>query len=275
VRALKRLVGLGGALLACVLVAAPSTASAIASPTAVLHTSFSPNRLGASTTIGFGFDLTGTNGSVPPPLRSVSLKLPPGINYLTTTLGLAICQPAALLERGLAGCPPNSRLGFGSAYVEVPFGETSGHEIPDIQALMGPPHNGNIVVLFYADGREPVYAQLVFAGELIAGSQTLGGSLNAAIPLVPSVPAGPPVSIVKVRTTIGPAHLTYYERKHGRTISFHPQGVSLPLRCPRGGFAFSAGFSFEDGTSTVANAIVPCPPPRKPATRRGSRKSSH
>ena len=274
-RAPKRLIVLGGALLACLAAAAPSTASADDAPTAVLHTSFSPNRLGASTTIGFGFDIAGPNGTVPPPLRSVSLKLPPGINYLTTTLGLAICQPAALLENGLAGCSPNSRLGFGSAYVEVPFGETSGHEIPEIQALMGPPHNGNIVVLFYADGREPVYAQLVFAGELIAGSQTLSGSLNAAIPLVPSVPAGPPVSIVKVRTTIGPAHLTYYERKHGRTISFHPQGVSLPPRCPRGGFVFSAGFSFEDGTSTVANSTVACPPPRKPAAKRGSRKSSH
>jgi hypothetical protein len=238
-----------------------------------LHTSFSPDRLGASTTIGFGFDVAGENGAVPPPLRSLSLKLPAGINYLSTTLGLAICQPAALLENGLAGCSPNSRLGFGSAFVEVPFGETSGHEIPDIQALMGPPHNGNIVVLFYADGREPVYAQLVFTGELIAGSQTLGGSLNAAIPLVPSVPSGPPVSIVNVRTTIGPSHLTYYERVHGRTISFHPKGVSVPARCPRGGFVFSALFSFDDGTSTTARDIVPCPPPRKPSAKRSARRS--
>jgi hypothetical protein len=270
-RALRPTVALAAATIALLV---PS-AMAASAPTVVLHTSFSPNRLGASTTVGFGFDVAGPNGSVPSPLRSVSLKLPPGINYLTTTLGLAICQPAALLEHGLAGCSPNSRLGFGSAYVEVPFGETSGHEIPDIEAVMGPPHNGNIVVLFYADGREPVYAQLVFTGELIAGTQTLGGSLNAAIPLVPSVPAGPPVSIVRVRTTIGPAHLTYYERKHGRTISFHPRGVSLPSRCPRGGFVFSAGFSFEDGTSTVANSTVPCPPPRKPTARRGSRRLSH
>lgn len=256
------------ALMTCVLV--PGTADA--TPSAVLHTSFSPNRLGASTTIGFGFDIYGENGSVPPPLRSVGLKLPPGINYLTTTLGLAICQPAALLARGLAGCSPNSRLGFGNAYVEVPFGETSGHEIPDIEAVMGPPHDGNIVVLFYADGREPVYAQLVFQGELISGTETLSGSLNTAIPLVPSVPAGPPVSIIRVRTTIGPEHLTYYERKHGRTISFHPTGVSLPARCPRGGFPFSALFSFEDGSSTVARSAVACPPPRKARPKHRARK---
>jgi hypothetical protein len=257
------------ALLGAVLASALLPSAAAAEQTVALHTSFSPNRLGASTTIGFGFDIAGPNGTAPSPLRNVSLRLPPGINYLSTTLGLAICQPAALLERGLSGCSPNSRLGFGSAFVEVPFGETSGHEIPDIQALMGPPHDGNIVVLFYADGREPVYAQLVFQGELIAGTQTLGGSLNAAIPLVPSVAAGPPVSIVNVRTTIGPAHLTYYEHVHGRTVSFHPVGVSVPQRCPRGGFVFSATFSFADGTTTVANSTVPCPPPRKaPSERR-------
>jgi hypothetical protein len=257
------------------IVVAAAAAACVALPvaaasgeTAILHTSFSPNRPGASTTIGFGFDIAGSNGAPPSALSNVSLRLPPGINYLTTTRWLAICQPADLLARGLAGCSPNSRLGFGSALVEVPFGETSGHEIPDIQALMGPPHNGNIVVLFYADGREPVYAQLLFEGELIAGSQTLSGSLNAAIPLVPSVPAGPPVSIVKVRTTIGPAHLTYYERVHGHTVSFHPKGVSLPQHCPRGGFAFSATFSFLDGTSTVANSTVPCPPRRSRPSHR-------
>jgi hypothetical protein len=41
-------------------------------------------------------------------LRSVSLSLPAGIDYLTTTLGLAICQPAALLERGLGSTPVSS-----------------------------------------------------------------------------------------------------------------------------------------------------------------------
>lgn len=259
--------------LLCVALLVPCNASA--APTVALHTSFTPNRLGASTTIGFGFDIAGENGTAPPPLLGVSLKLPPGINYLTTTLGLAICQPSALLEQGTAGCSPNSRLGSGNAYVEVPFGETSGHEIPNIQAFMGPPHNDNIVVLFFADGREPVYAQLVFQGELISGTETLGGSLNTAIPLVPSVPAGPPVSIVRVRTTIGPAGLTYYERKHGRTISFHPKGVSLPLRCPRGGFRFSAAFSFQDGSTADTSSTVPCPPPKRKPPRRRTGKSAH
>jgi hypothetical protein len=254
-RALARMVVLGVALLA----AAGACATAAVAQTVTLHTSFSPDRLGASTTIGFGFDIAGSNGSIPPPLESISLRLPPGIDYLSTTLGLAICQPAALLAEGLAGCPPNSRLGHGSAYVEVPFGLGSGRELPDIQALMGPPRNGNIVVLFYANGLEPVDAQVVFEGELIAGSQVLGGSLNAAVPLIPSVAGGPPVSIVSVNATIGPAGLTYYEHVHGHTLSFHPKGVSVPLRCPHGGFPFSARFVFQGGTATLARRTVPCP----------------
>jgi hypothetical protein len=233
---LSRIRAVTAALFVCCCL--PATAGA--AQTVTLHTSFSPDRLGASTTIGFGFQITNPNGSLPAPLTSLSL-----------------------LARGLGGCSPNSRLGYGSAFVEVPFGQGSGHEIPEIQALMGPPHNGNIVVLFYANGQEPVYAQLVFQGELVSGSNALGGDLNAAIPLIPSVPGGAPVSIVSVESTIGPSHLTYYKHVHGKKVAFHPKGVSVPLSCPREGFTFSATFGFSDGTSAVANSVVPCPPRRR------------
>ena len=248
-----------GAATAALLVCCWLPASAGAAQTVTLHTSFSPDRLGASTTISFGFHIAGTTGEVSAPLTSVSLRLPPGIDYVSTTLGLAICQAAALLAKGLSGCPPNSRLGYGSAFVELPFGRETGYEIPDIQALMGPPHDGNIVVLFYAEGHKPISAQLVFQGELLTGSEALGGSLNTAVPLIPSVPEGPPVSIVSVQSTIGPSHLTYYTHAHGRRVAFHPRGVSVPLRCPRGGFPFSASFTFLDGSSAVAESVVPCP----------------
>jgi hypothetical protein len=231
--------------------------------TATLHASFSPNRLGASTTIGFSFQLQATGGGIPAPLSAISLRLPPGIDYLSTTLGLAICQPAVLQARGPAGCPPNSLLGSGSALVEVPFGLGAGKEIPDIQAVMGPPANENIVVLFYADGLAPVLAQIVMAAELIAGSTTTPGRLDTQVPLIASVPAGPPVSILSVSSRIGPAGLTYYETRHGHRVAFHPRGVAVPQHCPRGGFRFSARFSFTDATTTSAAYSVPCPPRRR------------
>src|SRR5581483_4436882 len=110
---------------------------------ASLHASFLPDRLGVPTTISFSFHVSTPDGAAPAPLTGVDLRLPAGMNYTRSTLGLATCNPAALAARGLAGCPANSRLGFGRALVEVPFGVGSGHEIPDIQAVAGPAPNGN------------------------------------------------------------------------------------------------------------------------------------
>jgi hypothetical protein len=236
-------------------------ASAQAAETVALHTTFTPDRLGASTTIGFGFTIASTTGGLPSPLTHVSLRMPKGMNYVTTTLGLSICQPEALIAKGLAGCSPNSRLGYGSAFVEVPFGTASGHEIPEIAALMGPPHEGNIVVLFYANGLAPVYAQIVFSGELLPGEGAFGGNLDTAIPEIKSVTNGPPVSIINVNSTIGPSHLTYYKHVHGKLVGYKPQGISLPVKCPRGGFPFAALFTFLDGSQVPATHSVPCPPP--------------
>jgi hypothetical protein len=250
----------GLAALTLVVVCALPPASALAvSERATLDASFSPDRLGVPTTITFGFHLATSEGTAPPPLTSLDLKMPAGLNYTTTTLGLAICQPAALLARGLAGCPPNSRLGFGSAYVEVPFGTGAGHEIPEIQAVAGPSPKGNLTVLFYANGLEPVSAQLTFAGEVLPAYGRFGSQLATNVPLVTSVPDGPDVSIVSVTSTIGPSGLTYYKHVHGRLVAFHPQGVSVPERCPHGGFPFAAEFGFQEGSSASASTTVPCP----------------
>ncbi len=175
-------------------------------------------------------------------------------------MGLAICQPSALLERGLRGCSPNSRLGYGTAYVEVPFGVGSGHEVPELQALSGPSPNGNLVVLFYANGIFPVSAQLAFSGEVLPDSGRFGSQLTTTVPPVSSVPGGPDVSILSVQTTIGPSHLLYYKNVRGRRVAFHPRGVAVPERCPRGGFPFAAQFTFSDQSTTSAQTAVPCPP---------------
>ncbi len=238
----------------------PATASAV-TEVAALNASFSPNKLGAPTTLQFGFHLSTTEGVAPPPLSSISLSMPAGMNYTQTTLGLAICQPELLKEKGLAGCPADSRLGSGSAIVEVPFGTGVGHELPEIQALMGPPTaKSNIVVLFYANGITPVFAQLVFRGELLPASGLFSNSLVTVVPPISSVPGGADVSIISVESTIGPAHLNYTKKEHGKTVHFHPIGISVPEHCPSGGFPFKAEFGFQDGSTTSTTTTVPCPP---------------
>lgn len=247
------------ALLACACAPTATAVAAQAQEQATLRAAFSPDKLGASTTISFGFHLQTVAGAAPPPLTSMDLHMPAGMNYTVTTLGLSVCQPAKLQAQGLAGCPPNSRVGSGKALVEVPFGTGAGHEIPEIQAVVGPSHNGNMVVLFYANGQTPVFAQLVFSGEVLPDTGAFGSQLATTVPLIPSVPNGPDVSIVEVSSTIGPAGLTYYHRVHGRLRPFHPEGVAVPEHCPSGGFPFSASFTFQDGSQASASTTVPCP----------------
>ncbi|MGA2163649.1 MAG: hypothetical protein ABSH36_04195 [Solirubrobacteraceae bacterium] len=261
-----RTLAASAALLACACL--PAGAAAKASEKATLHTAFSPDRLGASTTLSFSFDITTTEGLAPPPLNSIDLHMPAGMNYAETTLGLAICQPETLAKEGLAGCPINSRLGFGSAYVEVPFGNGSGTELPEIQAVMGPSSNGNIVVLFYANGKTPVSAQLVFKGEVQPAGAPFGSQLQTLVPPIPSVPGGNNVAILSVKASIGPEGITYEKHVHGKLVHFKPLGIGVPEHCPRGGFPFSASFTFEDGSSTSTSTKIPCPASHSSAHRK-------
>jgi hypothetical protein len=237
----------------------PAAAGAQATEKATLTASFSPDRLGASTTVGFSFTVSTPEGLAPPPLTSIDMHMPAGMNYTDTNLGLAVCQPQRLLEAGPAGCPANSHLGAGSAFVEVPFGDGAGHELPEIEAIMGPSKTGNIHVLFYANGKTPVSAQLVFGGEVEPASGMFGSQLTTLVPAIPSVPDGPNVAIIRVTATIGPAGLTYYKHVHGKLVPFRPTGIGVPEHCPRGGFPFAAAFTFEGGSSTSTTTTVPCP----------------
>lgn len=71
------------------------------------------------------------------------------------------------------------------------------------------------------------------------------------MPLVPSLPDGPPVALVAAHVTLG-GNLSYYEKRQGRTVAYRPRGIGLPRYCPKGGFRFSATFSFIDGTNAAA-----------------------
>jgi hypothetical protein len=173
-----------------------------------------------------------------------------------------------LEAEGPPGCPSNSVMGYGTGLVEVPFGPEILQEITRTTTFMAPIQNGMIGLLFYVDGESPVSAQLVFPGLVLPAPIPFGGDLNASLPLVPSVPDAPDAALVKLSTTLGPSHITYYEYRKGQTIPYHPRGILLPRSCPRGGFRFAARFSFNDGTHASADTAVPCPGRKRPAGRR-------
>jgi hypothetical protein len=232
-----------------------------ASETVDLKVAFSPNRLGAPTSINVGLTITSSSGNLPSPVTSFDMHMPAELELVGSTLGLAICQPTALLEEGLDGCSPNARLGSGSATAAVPFGPEIVSEAAHIEALMGPPVGEQVGVLLYAESRTPVFAQLVFPGVLLIGSGP--ESLNTNVPLTPTLPGAPDAAMTKMSLQVGPEHLTYYKRVHGRRVGYRPNGISLPTKCPRGGgFKFVTDMRFQDGTELSVPYTVRCPPSR-------------
>ncbi len=236
-------------------------ASATATETAKLTVAFSPYRLGSTTSINFGVDIAGPNGELPAPVTSFNMEMPAELELVGSTLGLAICQPAGLMADGLSGCSPNAQLGSGTATAEVPFGPEIVSETAHVEALMGPPVGDEIGVLVYAESQTPVFAQLVFPGVLLvnAGPE----SLNTTFPPVATLPGARDAAVTKMTLEVGPAHLRYYKLVHGREVGFRPTGISLPSKCPRGGFRFVADLGFLDGTTLKLPAVVPCPHSRR------------
>jgi hypothetical protein len=233
--------------------------AAQASQTAKLKASLTPNRLGAETTFAFGIKIETTDGQTPSPLAGFNLSLPAGLGLFTSTLGQEICEPGILLARGVKGCSPDAIVGFGSAFVEVAVG-TEKIEVPiKMTIIMGPPQNHHTGMLYYAEAQSDVIAELVFPGLVLGATDPFGTLLTTTIPVIAGLPDEPDAAVTQMQAKIGAKGLLYSKRSHGKVVTYHPEGMLVPERCPPGGFPFAATFEFEDGTSTTATVSTPCP----------------
>src|ERR1035441_579433 len=246
---LGRVAAVIGVLAMC----ACSAGKADAAQSANLHVSLSPDRLGASTTITFGFQITAPGGALPAALTLLDVRLPPGMGGDTS--GLATCMPSALAH-GPQGCSPGSQVGSGSVDVKVPLGNVIRPEIAALTVFNGRRKGGHASLLFYAIGRLPIATQLVFTGVIVPGPS--GESIEAAIPLIPTLPEAPDAAIVAMSSSLGTLQHAYYRTVGHRRVRFTPKGSTLPARCPAGGFPFSVAFGFNDATTATAAATVPC-----------------
>lgn len=237
-----------------------------AKQSARLEVGLVPERLGQGTTIEFGFLIAKVGGGVPSPVTRIQLRYPRHMGIITSGLGLASCTHTLLEAFGAEGCPSRSLMGYGTATAEVDLGGEPLQELATTAIFMAPLAEGNINLQFLVNGYTPLAATLIFPGLLLPAAAPYGGNLAITVPLLESFPGGPYVSLVKLRSTIGPLGVTYYERIHGKFVPYQPSGIILPSSCPKDGFQFAVSFNFADGSRTTGRASVPCP--RRRAARR-------
>lgn len=254
-QAARRAIGLLTFVILCIGI----SSTAHAQQSVRLHAALTPKRLGQGTTISFGFHIETPAQRVPPPLTGVEISYPIEFGFALSELGLTTCSTRTLEASGPEGCPANSLMGYGTALAEIPVGPEILDETVHITIVRTSEHSGHLALLIYAEGEDPVSAEIVFPGLILPAAPPFGGRLKIHIPLVPSLPSGPNVAIVQFQSTLGPLHLHYTERVHGKILKYEPKGIPLPNRCPPGGFAFAAKFRFADGSNTVAHTTVPCP----------------
>lgn len=247
----------GLAVLAVALVG-PSAATATGSRSATLGATLEPERLGQGTTLGFEIRIA-SHGATPVGLAAFSLSYPADLGIGLSGLGLATCESQALQERGPSGCPSQSVMGYGRAVAEIPYGTQLLAEPMRVAIFRAPTQAGRFELLVHATGSSPAIADLTFPGMLAPAPAPYGGQVEAALPTVPWLPGAPDVALVSFGATLGPLHVTYRERVHGRLVAYHPRGILLPSSCPRGGFAFAARLTFADGARASARTVVPCP----------------
>ncbi len=259
--------GLRRSLLAALICGASSLASASgtwASQTASLRVGFAPYTLGRGTTVSVGFTIHPREAELPSPLTNVAVRLPAGLLFGSSTLGVATCTAATLSDAGVGGCPGNAVMGHGSARVGIRLGPEVLYEQADVTLLMAPLTEGHTTVLFYASGTTPVIARLIFPSLLLEASGPFSGSLDTNVPPITGLPGAPDAALLRLNSNIGPKGLTYHRRSHGVVVGYTPEGFLLPARCPRGGFLFEAVFSFQDGSVIHSKRAVRCPGDARP-----------
>jgi len=239
-----------------------------ASQSATLDASLTPERLGHETTFGFGFQISSPRGQVPSPVTAVGLSYPKNLGVAISGLGIEHCLLPMLVARGTSACSTGTRMGFGSATVEIPVGPVIVREAARIEVFRAPQQEGHLAMIFNTEGAAPVQAEIALPGVLQTAQEPFGGRVAIELPLVASLPEASDVSIVDLHVAIGPAHLIYHELLHGKTLYYRPEGIKIPKHCPRGGFQFAATFEFLDGSRTSAQAVVPCPRSSTRAPRR-------
>ncbi len=202
--------------------------------------------LGAGTAVEGEIKISGTEyGGFPPPITSFTFLAPVGVKLHPQ--GFATCSEAILESHEVAHCPKKSfASSIGSVAGVVSFGATRVHETLTLQGFFAA--GGELA--FYAEGRSPAVIEIIGKASITSGGDGVGPKFSANVPLVETVPGAPYGVVEAGKITVGAAFM-----QAGKLISY----ITLPKKCPRGGFPVRAELTFLIGEPVTVDTKMPCP----------------
>ena len=207
------------------------------------HTGFI---LGAGTALEAEYHISGTEyGGFPPPLTGIKVYAPAGAKLHPQ--GFATCAPSVIEKSGPGLCPKTSIAGPGGfATGAVSFGSERVQETASVRLFFSP--GGGLEA--FVDGTTPVSLEILAPGHFVNASPPFGPEFIGEVPLIETVPGALDASFEKGTIRVGAAY------KRGRkTISY----ITIPKRCPKGGWPIKVELSFLGGATTEAAYKMPCP----------------
>jgi hypothetical protein len=236
-----------------------AAAVAWASESVTINASFTPNKLGASTSLTATAKFDSTTAGPQPPVTSVTAYGPSGMSVDTRGAGTCTASATKLQEAGPAACPANSRVGFGKG---VGLFELAGEFVPGpftLEFFLAPRENGHLVMLVYVEASTPASEQFVLLAKEVHAPKPYGFGITFDVPIIPGLPGAALGWVQHITLTFGAKNVAYYRTVKGKRTLVHVKGVSVPRACPRGGFPIEARIGFADGTTTTVNPTIPCP----------------
>jgi hypothetical protein len=202
--------------------------------------------LGAGAVIQAKGTVSGTEyGGFPPPVTEIKFYAPAGSKVHPQ--GFATCAPSVIEASGTKPCPKQSIAGpKGSATGVVSFGTERVLETASVQPFFAP--GGDLE--FFVEGKTPVSLEILAVGHVVDASSPFGLEFFGEVPLIETVPGALDASFEEGVVSFGAAY------RHGKkAISY----VTLPKRCPQGGFPAKVEVSFLGGATAQVTDQIPCP----------------
>jgi hypothetical protein len=230
---------------------------AMAGGSLTVHASFSPDQLGAPTNLSLTSSILSGSASAPPPVTKITLYAPAGIEI--DRRGAGTCAAATLEQQGPAGCPIDSRAGFGGGVGVLELPTETIHEPYTLDLYFAGGEHGHLSFLVYASATKPISDQLVLVANQIPAPKPYGLGFSVEVPPIAPFPGSGDASIESAFVTVGAPNVAYYESVHGKRKLVHLRGLVVPKRCPAGGFPFAGTVDFADGSTLSVNSAIACP----------------